>query len=143
MPGDRAVIQADYIEDIIEKALTVKKNIVEQDEQETGLRQVLNFGHTVGHAIESAGELAGLLHGEAIAVGMVQVTEDKAIKERLINVLTKLNLPTTHEYPAEQLKEIIAHDKKAAGSKITLIKVPQIGQAERVKLPLAAIDMYL
>ncbi len=143
MPGDRAAIQSDYIEKIIEKALAVKKNIVEQDEQETGLRQVLNFGHTVGHAIESAGELAGLLHGEAIAVGMVQVTEDAAIKERLTGVLTKLNLPTTHEYPAEQLKEIIAHDKKAAGGKITLIKVPQIGQAERVKLPLAAIEKYL
>ncbi len=143
LPADRAAIQSDYIEKIIEKALLVKKNVVEQDERETGLRQILNFGHTIGHAIESAGELAGMLHGEAIAAGMVQVTEDPAVKERLIAVLQKLNLPTSHDYPAEQLKDIIAHDKKAGGGRITLIKVPEIGRAERVKLPLDAIEKYL
>ena len=141
--GDRAEIQDKYIEKIITKALAVKKTVVEQDEKETGVRQILNFGHTVGHAIESAGELEGLLHGEAVAVGMVQVTEDAAIKERLLNVLAKLQLPTSHTYPAAKLAEIISHDKKANGSRITLVQVKEIGKAELVKMPLANIEKYL
>ncbi len=143
MPVEREAIQQDYIEQIISKALAVKKAVVEQDEKETGLRQILNFGHTVGHAIESAGELEGLLHGEAIAVGMLQVTEDAAIRERLAAVLSKLNLPTSHSYAPEQLLEIISHDKKTSGNKINLIQVKQIGKAEIVKLPLEAIKKYL
>lgn len=143
MPANRDAIQADYIEKIITKALTVKKNIVEQDERETGLRQVLNFGHTIGHAIESAGELEGMLHGEAVACGMMAVTEDAAIKERLAAVLEKLQLPTTYDYPADTLKQIIAHDKKANGSKINLVQVKQIGTADLVKLPLTALDKFI
>jgi 3-dehydroquinate synthase len=143
MPADRETIQEKYIEKIISKSLSVKKAVVEQDEKETGLRQILNFGHTVGHAIESAGELAGLLHGEAISVGMVQVTEDPAIKERLVAVLGKLQLPTTHEYTPEQLFEIIGHDKKTAANKITLVQVKEIGKAELVKMPMEGIKKYL
>lgn len=143
MPGERAAIQTDYIEKIIAKSLAVKKSVVEQDEKEAGLRQILNFGHTVGHAIESAGELEGLLHGEAIACGMLAVTEDAAIRERLQKVLEKLHLPTSHSYPADQLKEIISHDKKAGGGKITLVQVKEIGQAELLKLSLNALDKYL
>lgn len=143
MPAEREAIQQDYIEKIISKALAVKKAVVEQDEKENGPRQILNFGHTVGHAIESAGELEGLLHGEAIAVGMVQVTEDAAIRERLAAVLAKLNLPTSHSYAPEQLLEVILHDKKTSGNKINLIQVKQIGKAEIVKLPLEAVKKYL
>ena len=141
--GDRAEIQDKYIEKIITKALAVKKAVVEQDEKETGIRQTLNFGHTVGHAIESAGELDGLLHGEAISVGMVQMTEDAAIKERLLNVLAKLQLPTTHTYPTAKLAEIIGHDKKTNAGRITLVQVKEIGKAELVKMPLANIEKYL
>ena len=143
MPAERAAIQQDYIEQIISKALAVKKTVVEQDERENGPRQILNFGHTVGHAIESAGELEGLLHGEAVSVGMLQVTEDAAIKERLAAVLAKLNLPTSHNYMPEQLLEVISHDKKTSGNKINLIQVKQIGKAEIVKLPLEAVKKYL
>ncbi len=139
MPGEREIIQDKYIEKIITRALAVKKNVVEQDEKETGLRQILNFGHTLGHAIESAGELEGMLHGEAIAVGMLQITENEAVKERLAAVLEKLHLPVSHDYPAEKLLEIIAHDKKANGRKITLVKVNTIGKAELVKTNLDAL----
>ena len=143
MPVEREAIQQDYIEQIISKALAVKKTVVEQDERENGPRQILNFGHTVGHAIESAGELEGLLHGEAVSVGMLQVTEDATIKERLAAVLAKLNLPTSHNYMPEQLLEVISHDKKTSGNKINLIQVKQIGKAEIVKLPLEAVKKYL
>lgn len=143
LPAERETIQQEYIEQIISKALAVKKRVVEQDEKETGLRQILNFGHTIGHAIESAGELAGMLHGEAIGIGMLQVTEDAALRERIAAVLTKLHLPTAHEYPAEQLMEIISHDKKHSGNKINLILVKTPGQAEIVKMPLDAVQKYL
>ena len=143
LPAEREQIQQEYIEQIIVKALAVKKSVVEQDEKENGLRQILNFGHTIGHAIESAGELAGMLHGEAIGIGMLQVTEDAALRERLAAVLRKLNLPTSHEYPAEQLMEIISHDKKQSGNKINLILVKTPGKAEIVKMPLEAVKKYL
>ena len=74
LPAEREQIQQEYIEQIIVKALAVKKSVVEQDEKENGLRQILNFGHTFCHAIESAGELACILHGEAIGIGMFQLT---------------------------------------------------------------------
>lgn len=143
LPAEREQIQQEYIEQIIVKALAVKKSVVEQDEKENGLRQILNFGHTIGHAIESAGELAGMLHGEAIGIGMLQVTEDAALRERLAAVLRKLNLPTSHEYPAEQLMEIISHDKKQSGNRINLILVKTPGKAEIVKMPLEAVKKYL
>ncbi len=143
LPAEREQIQQEYIEQIIVKALAVKKSVVEQDEKENGLRQILNFGHTIGHAIESAGELAGMLHGEAIGIGMLQVTEDAALRERLAAVLRKLNLPTSHEYPVEQLMEIISHDKKQSGNKINLILVKTPGKAEIVKMPLEAVKKYL
>lgn len=143
MPADREQIQDKYIEKIISKALAVKKDVVEQDEKETGLRQILNFGHTLGHAIESAGELEGMLHGEAVAVGMLQITEDAAIRERLAAVLDKLHLPTTHDYSVEQLLEIIGHDKKVSGKKITLVKVNTIGKAELVKTNMEAFKAQL
>ena len=143
LPAEREQIQQEYIEQIIVKALAVKKSVVEQDEKENGLRQILNFGHTIGHAIESAGELAGMLHGEAIGIGMLQVTEDAALRERLAAVLRKLNLPTSHEYPAEQLMEIISHDKKQSGNRINLILVKTPGKAEIVKMPLEDVKKYL
>lgn len=143
MPADRAAIQQDYIEEIITKALAVKKQVVEKDEREAGPRQILNFGHTIGHAIESAGELEGMLHGEAVAVGMVQVTEEPQLRARLVEILTKLHLPTTHSYQPEQLLEIITHDKKNNGGKLSLIQVTKPGEAQIVKIPLDAVKKYL
>lgn len=143
LPAEREAIQQDYIEQIICRALAVKKQVVEQDEKENGLRQILNFGHTIGHAIESAGELAGMLHGEAVAVGMLKMTADEALRGRLAAVLAKLNLPIACDYPAEQLMEIIGHDKKHSGGKINLVQVKTLGQAEIIKQPLEAVKNYL
>ena len=71
------------LEEIIERSLLVKKKVVEQDEKETGLRKILNFGHTVGHGIESEAELSGLYHGECVALGMLPMCGD-AVRERLL-----------------------------------------------------------
>ena len=133
----------DNIEDIITAAVNVKRYVVEQDEKESGLRKILNFGHTLGHGIESLYNLSELYHGEAVAIGMMMVTEDTAIRERLGKVLKKLHLPTAIEYDKDKVFQLVSHDKKAGGSSISLILVNTIGKAEIVNLPIAEIRRYL
>lgn len=113
------------IDEIIRRSLNVKQAMVKADPREKGLRRVLNFGHTVGHAIEAAagGEY---LHGEAVALGMLCFAEGSA-RERILKVLQKYNLPTSHNIPTDTLKALIAHDKKASGDIITVVKVSETG----------------
>ena len=111
------------IEDIIIGALKIKKKIVESDERESGVRRVLNLGHTLGHAIEAAG--GGLYHGECVAIGMLVVCSDE-VRERLIPLLKKYDLPTEYKNTNDVLEKI-ALDKKNEGDKISVIYVDKIG----------------
>ncbi len=113
---------------IIEKALLIKKDVVEKDPDEKGLRRVLNFGHTLGHAVESA-EKGKLLHGECVAVGMVSMC-GKTARERIISVLEKYELPINTECTDEELLPYLIHDKKATCGKINVVYVPEIGSFE-------------
>lgn len=113
------------IETIIEHSLRSKAKVVEQDEKESGLRKVLNFGHTMGHAIESVEELGGLYHGECVALGMIPMCSEE-IRERLIPVLKKLNLPTEYHGDIEKLIAAASHDKKFSGEAVTVITLPEI-----------------
>ena len=113
------------IETIIEHSIRIKAAVVEKDEKESGLRKVLNFGHTMGHAIESAEELGGLYHGECVALGMIYMSSDE-VKTRLIPVLKKLGLPTEYKGDAEKLISAASHDKKFSGEKVTVITLPEI-----------------
>ena len=113
------------IETIIEKSLRIKKAVVEEDEKEQGLRKILNFGHTIGHGIESASG-GKLYHGEAVALGMIPLVSDE-VRNRLIPVLKKLNLPTGYEADREKVFEAVIHDKKASNGKVSLIRVEKIG----------------
>ena len=120
----------DHIEEIIERALLVKKRIVEEDEHESNLRKVLNFGHTFGHAYESY--FGGrYLHGECVAMGMMTVTEDEEKKTRLSAVLRRLGLPETPEEEAdsEKLANLIMNDKKSGRGSVDLVRVREIGTA--------------
>ena len=120
----------DHIEEIIERALLVKKRIVEEDEHESNLRKVLNFGHTFGHAYESY--FGGrYLHGECVAMGMMTVTEVEEIKTRLSAVLRRLGLPETPEEEAdsEKLANLIMNDKKSGRGSVDLVRVREIGTA--------------
>lgn len=113
------------IETIIEHSIRSKAKVVEQDEKESGLRKVLNFGHTMGHAIESVEELGGLYHGECVALGMIPMCSEK-IRERLITVLKKLNLPTEYHGDIEKLIAAASHDKKFSGETVTVITLPEM-----------------
>lgn len=119
---------------IIEKALRIKKYVVEEDEKETGLRKILNFGHTIAHAIESENKMQNLYHGECVAIGMLPMCSGE-VKERLLPVLKKLNLPTTIDSDFSVLEEAIKHDKKMSGDDITVVYVNKIGEWEMKTMP--------
>ncbi len=119
----------EIIDTVIEKSLLIKKQVVEEDEKETGLRKVLNFGHTIGHAIETVTGLNELYHGECVALGMMFMASGKA-KERIKNILSKNNLPTETNFNVEAVYEALHHDKKSAGTGVNVVTVKNIGEFE-------------
>ncbi|MBQ2715864.1 MAG: 3-dehydroquinate synthase, partial [Clostridia bacterium] len=127
----------DLIEEIIIKAITAKRDVVEIDEREGGLRKVLNFGHTLGHAIESSCGLS-LLHGECVALGIPPMCESAELKERLAKTLGNIGLDTdAAKYISDKntVLEALTHDKKSAsGGKISAVILKDIGDFEFVKL---------
>ncbi len=120
------------IDYIIEKSLRLKKAVVEEDEKEQGVRKVLNFGHTVGHAIESA-NLGRLYHGECVGLGMLYCCSEE-VKQKIKTALLRLNLPVECEINADEIIDIMSHDKKKSGDSISVIWVPKIGSFEIKKI---------
>ena len=110
-------------ERVIEAALRVKKKVVEADERENGLRKILNFGHTIGHGIES---VTGLLHGECAALGMIPMCSED-VRERLVPVLEKLALPLSVKADPDAVFAAVMHDKKMSAGRITVVKVSAPG----------------
>ena len=119
---------AGRLDGIIECALRIKRNVVEQDAKEHGLRRALNFGHTLGHGIEAVlGEREnGLYHGECVALGMLPMCAPD-VRLRLAGVLDQLGLPTACEANAPEVMEAVLHDKKAAGDRIFAILCEKAG----------------
>ena len=111
--------------DVIRRALEIKKDVVEKDPKESGLRKALNFGHTIGHAIESR-ENGRLLHGECVALGMIPLSNGPA-RERIRKTLEKYDLPTRYEKAGKELISWLTHDKKAEKDGITTVVVDEIG----------------
>ena len=111
--------------EIIARSLSIKARVVEQDPTEQGLRRVLNFGHTIGHAVESC---AGgkLLHGECVAMGMLPMC-GPALRPRLTNILRKCGLPTECGFTPRQLLSYLLHDKKAFSDGISVVMVDEPG----------------
>lgn len=113
------------IETVIYRSLCIKRDVVEKDPKEKGLRRVLNFGHTVGHAIESEGGGA-FLHGECVAMGMIPMSSEN-VRKRLTAVLKKYGLPTEIPYESERLMPYIAHDKKMKDGCVSAVLCEEIG----------------
>ena len=123
----------DNIEEVIRRSLLVKIGVVEKDEKETGLRKILNFGHTLGHGIESA-KKGELYHGECVALGMIPMVADD-MRDELIAILASLGLPTTVSVNLEESEELATHDKKCDGDEVSVIFVPKVGEFEIQKMP--------
>ena len=114
------------LEDIIARAIEIKKDVVENDEKESGLRKVLNFGHTIGHGIEYQEGLSGLYHGECVAIGMLPMCAP-AIRLRVRETLNKAGLPIVWKYDIDKIYSAVLHDKKLDGDNISLIFSDEIG----------------
>ena len=127
------------LEEIIVRALRVKKNVVEQDEKEENLRKILNFGHTIGHAIESIYHLEGYYHGECVGIGMMMILEKEEIWERLRKVLCKLNVPLSADYDVEEVIHFIKKDKKANGKYVTVVQVDKVGEAKLLPIEIESL----
>lgn len=124
------------IEEIIYECVTIKRDIVMQDEFDTGMRQLLNYGHTIGHGIEACSKYK-ITHGSAVAIGMILITR-AAVKmelcsEDVLNELESLiklcDLPSTTQYSVSDLYEIMLSDKKVDGAMINLVMPRKIGEA--------------
>jgi 3-dehydroquinate synthase len=126
----------------IRRSCEIKAAIVALDEREAGARALLNFGHTFGHAIESAAGYGNILHGEAVATGMAMAARfsartgrmPQADAERLIRLLERLRLPVAPpRFARDVWLEYMGRDKKNEGGRITLILLDGLGRAAIVK----------
>ncbi|MDC1287977.1 3-dehydroquinate synthase [Gammaproteobacteria bacterium] len=116
-----------------------KARVVEQDERESGLRAILNLGHTFGHAIETVMGYGNWLHGEAVAAGMVMAIDlsireglvDPTVRERSIGLLARAGLPVSppHNISVEQYLDVMAIDKKTVDGNIRLVLLRALGEA--------------
>lgn len=123
------------IDEIIAASLRIKAAVVKEDEKETGLRRVLNFGHTIGHGIETAAGLDAFHHGECVALGMLPMCSPQ-LRPRVKAILEKLGLPTTCTVNADSVWEALSHDKKLSGDTITVVYAEKAGSFELRAMPL-------
>ena len=124
----------DSLEEIIYKSLMIKKKFVEADEFDNGIRMALNFGHTIGHAIEMIDD--NIYHGEAVAYGMNKIIKDDKMKE----ILRKFNLYNETNYDKETILNIIKNDKKIKGNKLNFVVVNEIGSYEIKQITLEELE---
>ena len=133
----------DRRDELIARCVSIKNDIVSQDEHDTGLRQLLNFGHTFGHAVE---KLSGYTvpHGNAVAIGSVIITAACVKKnlcppetlDILADALARCGLPTSTHYSAEQMFDTVLSDKKRSANSITLVVPEFFGRCVLKKCPL-------
>jgi len=123
------------MEDIIARNITIKRDIVVKDERDTGVRQILNFGHTIGHGIEKQSDYK-VAHGKAVAAGMAIATRgawrlgicDKNCYTELVEVLKVFGLPYETDIPSEMLIHAAFSDKKRSGKNINEVLPVKIGK---------------
>ena len=131
------------IEHVLYTCCDIKRRVVTEDERDTGLRMILNFGHTLGHAYELAGRYVEWSHGQAVAAGMCVAAKlgvrlgvtPRSVPAQIENVLAALALPTAIPCAQEDYAAAIGLDKKGAGEDITLILLDKIGRAVPRKMP--------
>jgi 3-dehydroquinate synthase len=124
------------LERVIIASLHMKKHVVEQDERESGLRRVLNFGHTLGHGIEGMGQKGHYVgdHGHCVALGMLPMCEDEALRARVRALLDKLHLPTVYEGELDGVMELVMQDKKKVENGIVCVVLTGIGRFSFVRM---------
>lgn len=138
-PGDR-------IREIIARCVDLKRQVVEEDERDRGLRQILNFGHTFGHAIEKESAFS-VTHGQGVAIGMALMARaceragltPAGTADRIARCCALHGLPTRTDYPLEILCAHAMGDKKRAGDRLTLVTLERLGKAALHPVDAAAL----
>lgn len=131
-------------ESVIARCVELKRNVVAEDEFDTGARQKLNLGHTIGHGIEAQSNFS-ITHGQAVAIGMAIVSKAgcKTIYKELCAVLEKFKLPTATAFSAHQLYTSALSDKKRAGGTVNLIIPREIGYCDIVPTPVEKLESFI
>lgn len=127
----------DNLTEIITECVSIKRQVVENDEKEHGERALLNFGHTCGHAIEKLWNFETVSHGEAVAIGMVMITRagenlgitEKGTTDRLIKVLEKNGLKISDTHTDKEIISAMNGDKKRTGTGIKFVMINKIGSS--------------
>lgn len=141
-----------YIEDIIYKCCSIKKELVEKDERDLGERMMLNFGHTLAHGIEKYYNYDKYSHGEAVAIGMAHMTNitermditKKGTYDYMKSILTKYGLPVNiPDIDKQALVNSIALDKKSSGDRINIIIIEEAGVCRIIKIKLQEVYGFL
>ncbi|MFT4570217.1 MAG: 3-dehydroquinate synthase [Hyphomicrobiaceae bacterium] len=150
---DLVARDAALLVEVVARSVALKAQVVSEDEHETGLRRILNFGHTVGHAIERAGDYDRFLHGEAVAMGMGAAARisnqvgacDSDTPKRLARLLTALGLDASvpADLPLDVLHDAIGHDKKVTSEHVVFIICEAIGRVTERNLTPAEISAVL
>ena len=138
------------IEEIIAECVTHKADIVEKDELDLGLRQLLNLGHTVGHAVEICSDFS-ISHGSAVAIGTVAVTKmavalglcERADLDEITELLCAVGLPTQCGFSAQELAQIASADKKRVGDTVNMIVPYGIGNCKSLSVPADQLAKYI
>ena len=145
--GDRALFDKlnlgikENIEDVIQNCVKNKRDIVNIDERDTGVRQLLNLGHTMGHAVEHLSDFS-ISHGSAVAIGLAaiaKVSVSKGLltdseKDEIVAMLKKYSLPTICPYTAREMADVALSDKKREGGYINLVIPYAIGDSRLMKV---------
>ncbi len=126
----------DFIDDIVFECVSIKRDVVEHDERDTGERAILNFGHTLGHALEKLNGYTNLTHGEAVAAGSAIITRiserhgltAQGTAQRLENLLKKYDLPVTSEFSLAEIVNATRGDKKSTGKSIKFVFLKETGE---------------
>lgn len=131
--------EVDAVARMVRRSIEVKASVVGRDERESGVREVLNFGHTLGHALEAASGY-GLTHGEAVAIGMVlEARLGEAVgrtragtADRLSEILHAVELPTTapRDLPLEEVERYLGADKKVRGGQWRVVFLAEMGRVD-------------
>ena len=132
-------LDPDAVTKTVQRCCEIKAEVVSADEREGGLRAILNFGHTIGHAMEALSDYIGLLHGEAISMGMccaakLSVTHtglSETDAQRIIDLIKVSGLPTKigRNYEFAGLQTAMQLDKKAMGGRLRFILLEKLGKA--------------
>jgi 3-dehydroquinate synthase len=146
--GEAMEKNSDFLEHIVYKAVEIKARVVEDDEKEKGERKILNFGHTAAHAIE---KLTGILHGQAVSIGMVIAAElscqkgflskDKA--KRIKDLIAAYRLPVESPVPVTDVLQEMTKDKKREGDSVHYILLDDIGKCRIEKITYNELEELL